>query len=53
MLYLEVVKVIYSMSVAAILWYWLIQKDLEGIGFVFNPYDKCVANLLKAAGSKY
>ena len=43
-LYLEMVKVIYGMLVVALLWYRRIRKDLEGIGFKFNPYDKCVAN---------
>ena len=29
---------------AALLWYKKFRKDLEEIGFVFNPYDPCVAN---------
>jgi hypothetical protein len=26
------------------LWYKTFRKDLEDIGFVFNPYNPCVAN---------
>jgi hypothetical protein len=29
---------------AALLWYKTFRKDLEDIGFVFNPYNPCVAN---------
>lgn len=43
-LYLEVKKAIYGMLVSSLLWYRKIKKDLEGIGFEFNPYDSCVAN---------
>ena len=32
------------MLVAALLWFSVFKKDLEGIGFEFNPYDQCVAN---------
>ena len=32
------------MLVAALLWYRQLRKDLEEIGFKFNPYDPCVAN---------
>jgi len=32
------------MLAAALLWYKKLKKDLEGIGFKFNPYDPCVAN---------
>ena len=42
--YLEVMKAIYGMLVAVLLWHRQIQKDLESIGFKFNPYDECVAN---------
>jgi hypothetical protein len=38
-LYVEVLKAIYSMLQAALLWYKTFRKDLEDIGFVFNPYD--------------
>jgi len=26
------------------------RKDLEEIGFVFNPYDPCIANRMEAGG---
>ena len=32
------------MLVAALLWYKTLKKDLEKIGFIFNPYDSCVFN---------
>ena len=32
------------MLISALLWYKKFQKDLEGIGFIFNPYDPCIAN---------
>ena len=43
-LYMEVLKAIYGILVAALLWYKKFRKDLESTGFVFNPYDPCVAN---------
>jgi hypothetical protein len=43
-LYVEVLKAIYGMLKAALLWYKTVRKDLEDIGFIFNPYDPCVAN---------
>ena len=43
-LYLEVLRALYGMLVAALLWYKKLKKDLEGIGFKFNPYDTCVCN---------
>jgi hypothetical protein len=43
-LYLQVLRALYGMLVAALLWYRKFRKDLEDIGFVFNPYDPCVAN---------
>ena len=32
------------MLVASLLWYKKFTEDLKGAGFVFNPYDPCVAN---------
>jgi hypothetical protein len=32
------------MMEAALLWYKTYRKDLEDIGFVFSPYDPCMAN---------
>ena len=43
-LYVEVLKAIYGMLISAILWYKKFREDLEETGFVFNPYDPCVAN---------
>jgi hypothetical protein len=37
-LYVEVSKAIYGMLEAALLWYKTFRKDLEDIGFIFNPY---------------
>ena len=45
-LYLEVLKAIYGMLVASLLWYRKFRRELESIGFVFNSYDPCVANRL-------
>jgi hypothetical protein len=43
-LYVEVLKAIYGMLKAALLWYKTLRRDLEDIGFIFNPYDPCVEN---------
>ena len=43
-IYLQVVRALYGMLVAAILWYQKLRKDLESIRFKINPYDPCVAN---------
>ena len=45
-LYLEVLKAIYGMLVASLLWYRKFKKELEAIGFEFNCYDPCVANCI-------
>jgi hypothetical protein len=50
-LYVKVLKARYSMLEAASLWYKTFRKDLEDIGFIFNPYDPCVANK-KVQGSQ-
>ena len=42
--YVVVLRAIYGMLEAAILWYKKFRKDLEEEGFSFNPYDPCVAN---------
>jgi hypothetical protein len=49
--YVEVLKAIYGMLEAALLWYKTFRKDLKDIGFVFNPYNPCVANK-KVQGSQ-
>jgi hypothetical protein len=43
-LYVLVLRAIYGMLQAALLWYKKFQKELEENGFIFNPYDPCVAN---------
>jgi hypothetical protein len=43
-LYVELLKALYSTLQAALLFYKKLKKDLEGIGFKINPYDPCVAN---------
>ena len=43
-IYVVVLKAIYGMLIASLLWYKKFKKDLEKEGFVFNPYDPCVAN---------
>ena len=43
-LYVQVIRALYGMLVAALLWYKQFKGDLESIGFKFNPYDPCVAN---------
>ena len=43
-IYVTVLKAIYGMLQAALLWYKKFRSGLEGIGFKFNGYDPCVAN---------
>ena len=43
-LYVQVLRAIYGMLQAALLWYKKFKNDLEEQGFKFNPYDPCVAN---------
>ena len=43
-LYVQVLKALYGMLSAALLWYNQFRRDLEKKRFVFNPYDPCVAN---------
>jgi hypothetical protein len=43
-IYVEVLKAIYGMLEAALLWYKTLKKDLKDNEFVFNPYGPCVAN---------
>jgi len=43
-LYVLVLKALYGMLIAGLLWYKKLKSDLEGHGYVFNPYDPCVAN---------
>ena len=43
-IYVVVLKVIYGILQAALLWYKKLRADLEGEGFLFNNYDPCAAN---------
>ena len=43
-LYVIVLRAIYGMLCAALPWFQKFRSDLEQAGFVFNPYDPCVAN---------
>ena len=43
-IYVVILKVLYGILVASLLWYKKFRKDLESIGFVFNLYNPCVAN---------
>jgi hypothetical protein len=43
-LYVEVLRALYGMLIAALLWYREFKTDLETVGFKFNSYDPCVAN---------
>ena len=43
-IYVEVLRAIYGMLIAALLFYKKFREDLEEHGFQFNPYDPCVEN---------
>ena len=43
-LYLLVLRSIYGCIEEALLWYKYYSETLEEIGFVINPYDRCIAN---------
>ncbi|CAJ1935845.1 unnamed protein product [Cylindrotheca closterium] len=43
-IYERVLRAIYGMLQLSLLFYNQFQSDLEAKGFVFNPYDLCVAN---------
>ncbi len=45
-IYVVVLKALYGMLIASLLWYQKFRKDLESIGFKFNLYVSCVANLV-------
>lgn len=44
MLYVRLLKALYGIIRAAILFYEKFLNDIEGISFEVNPYDPCVAN---------
>ena len=43
-LYVQVLRDLYRILIAALLWYNQFKLDLEKQVFKFNPYDTCVAN---------
>eukprot|EP00978_Attheya_sp_CCMP212_P040913 scaffold228377_cov45-Attheya_sp.AAC.1 len=43
-LYVRMLKALYGMLVASLLYYKRFLKDITEIGFTVNPYDPCVAN---------
>ena len=43
-LYVQVLKAIYSMIESALRWYELFTGALCGMGFELDPYDRCLAN---------
>ena len=43
-LYVRVLRALYGCLESALLWYELYSTTLKDMGFVLNPYDRCVAN---------
>ena len=43
-IYVKILRAIYGMLQASLLWYTKLRTDLENYGFEFNPYDPCIAN---------
>ena len=43
-LYVEMLKALYAMLKASILYYNKFRRDIEAEGYTINPYDPCVAN---------
>jgi hypothetical protein len=43
-IYVQVLRGLYGMLISSIIWYAKLQTDLEGNGYIFNPYDPCNAN---------
>lgn len=41
---MKLIKAIYGCVKSALLWYELFTKSLQGMGFVLNPCDPCIAN---------
>ena len=46
MLYVRLLKALYGMLRAALLFYKRLRKDLENTGFEVNPNDPCVVNMM-------
>jgi len=42
--YVQVLRAIYGVLQSELLWYNKLKEDLVQYGFIFNPYDPCVAN---------
>ena len=40
----KVIRAIYECIESALQWYKLFTETLSGLGFMLNPYDKCIAN---------
>ena len=47
LVHVVVLRSVYGMLVASLLFYKKYLGDLEKIGFEFNPYNPCVANRIK------
>ena len=43
-LYVKLLKALYGLTEASLMFYQKLLKDLEAKGFKTNPYDPCVAN---------
>ena len=43
-LYVRMLKALYGMMIASVLYYKKFRSDIESIGYEVNPYDNCVAN---------
>ena len=43
-LYVMMLKALYGMLIASLLYYKKFVRDIQSIGFELNPYDPCVAN---------
>ena len=46
MLYVRLSKALYVMLKAVLIFYKRLRFDLKEMGFVINPYDPCVANMM-------
>jgi len=43
-LYVQMLKALYSMMVSSLLYYNKFRKDIESIGSEVNPHDMCISN---------
>jgi hypothetical protein len=43
-LYMKLIKALYRCMQSAMLWYETFKGCLEGLGFILNPSDPCMAN---------